>query len=98
MKAAVFDAPGEPADVLRCGDRPEPDGPGVRVRMPARGLRTVNVVRRAEQGEELRGLGADAVVAFDAPICKNQTPGPPRDLVLVFLDFGASAKRLHSAS
>lgn len=31
-----------------------------------RGFRTVNVVRRAEQAEELRGLGADAVVTFDA--------------------------------
>ncbi|MFH5803019.1 zinc-dependent alcohol dehydrogenase family protein [Alienimonas sp. DA493] len=30
-----------------------------------RGFRTVNVVRRAEQAETLRGLGADAVVVFD---------------------------------
>ena len=29
------------------------------------GFKTVNVVRRAEQAEELRGLGADAAVAFD---------------------------------
>ncbi|WP_171188903.1 zinc-dependent alcohol dehydrogenase family protein [Alienimonas chondri] len=36
-----------------------------------RGFRTVNVVRRAEQAEELRGLGADAVVTFDAA---NESP------------------------
>ncbi len=29
------------------------------------GFRTVNVVRRAEQAEELEGLGADAVIVFD---------------------------------
>ena len=36
-----------------------------------RGFKTVNVVRRAEQAEELRGLGADAVVTFDSA---NETP------------------------
>jgi NADPH:quinone reductase-like Zn-dependent oxidoreductase len=30
------------------------------------GFRTLNVVRRAEQAEELHSLGADAVVAFDS--------------------------------
>ncbi len=55
-----------------------------------RGFRTVNVVRRAAQAEELRGLGADAVVTFDAA---NESPA---DLAAKVADATGGAAVRHA--
>lgn len=61
-----------------------------------RGLKTLNVVRRAELVEELKGLGADAVVLENEPYFKDiaAITGGPRPRLALNAVGGESAGRL----